>query len=353
MIYNRTILKINVVFIGWLLSVSVLAETPRGLQRIVTPDNYRALIIGNNNYQDPKGQWQVLETAVADARSVSELLKTDYGFTDVTLLIDATRRNIINALADLAKRTQADDSVVVFYAGHGHLDEWRDQGFWIPVDATAGEITSYIRNSAIRDELSVIASRAKHTLLISDSCFSGALLRKGARGKSAEENNQRYYQKVADKKSVQILAAGGVEFVDDNYRGSGHSPFTHFLLNELKHNNEALLTASELALNIKKAVANNVQQTPESGVLQGAGDELGEFIFARSNLDLGLPEIGLGSPEGVSNRSSPMPVTSAKTKRPFWKNPWFWLGTLTATAATGYALNRSGGGNDDSDVVYQ
>jgi len=146
-----------------------LAETSRSLQLIVTQDTYRALVIGNNNYQDPKGRWQVLETAIADAKSVSQILKTDYGFTDVTLLTDASRREIINALADLAKRTQTDDSVIVFYAGHGHLDEWRGQGFWIPVDATAGEITSYIRHSAIRDEISVIASRAKHTLLISSN----------------------------------------------------------------------------------------------------------------------------------------------------------------------------------------
>jgi len=154
------------------------------------------------------------------------------------------------------------------------------------------------------------------------------------------------------KKSVQILAAGGVEFVDDNYRGSGHSPFTHFLLNELKHNNETLLTASELALNIKKAVANNVQQTPESGILQGAGDELGEFIFTRLSLDLSLPPGATGSSGGILPTPSVMPVTPVKTTPPFWKSPWFWVGTLTATVATGYVLNR-GGGNDDGDVVYK
>ena len=33
--------------------------------------------------------------------------------------------------------------------------------------------------------------------------------------------------------------------------------------------------------NVTRAVANNVDQVPESGVLQGAGDELGEFIFIK------------------------------------------------------------------------
>ncbi len=81
---------------------------------------YRALVIGNNNCQDPKGQWQVLETAVAEAQSVSQLLKADDGFTDATLLTDASKREMINALADLAKRTQADDSLVVLYCAKGH-----------------------------------------------------------------------------------------------------------------------------------------------------------------------------------------------------------------------------------------
>jgi hypothetical protein len=102
---------------------------------------------------------------------------------------------------------------------------------------------------------------------------------------------QTYYRKVADKKSIQILTAGGVEYVDDDYSASGHSPFTFFLLNELKSNERPLLTASELATNVEKAVGNNVDQVPRSGVLQGAGDELGEFIFI--NVDVvvnGVPK---------------------------------------------------------------
>ncbi|MDH5778172.1 MAG: hypothetical protein OEZ33_08170, partial [Gammaproteobacteria bacterium] len=116
---------------------------------------------------------------------------------------------------------------------------------------------------------------------IADSCFSGSLLRSGTRGISTDIGTELYYQKVANKKSVQIMTAGGVEYVDDNYKSSGHSPFTYFLLNELKTNNRALISMSELSTNVQKAVANNVDQVPESGVLHGAGDELGEFVFIK------------------------------------------------------------------------
>ena len=51
-----------------------------------------------------------------------------------------------------------------------------------------------------------------------------------------------------------------------------------------------MLTMSELSTNVEKAVANNVDQVPESGVLQGAGDELGEFIFIKVDLEVeGIP----------------------------------------------------------------
>jgi uncharacterized caspase-like protein len=252
---------------------------------------YRALVVGNNNYRDPKGHWPSLKTAVTDARAVAGLLKNAYGFSDVVLLENATRREILHALSGLGRRVMRNDSVLVYYAGHGFLDAETRKGYWVPVDAEGVDQATFLRNSTIRDELSLIASRGRHTLLISDSCFSGTLLRSGTRGVAPEAEGERYFEKVAQKKSVQIITAGGAEFVDDDYQTSGHSPFTYFLLNELKHNDRPLLTASELSTNVQRAVANNVSQVPESGVLQGAGDELGEFIFINVDVDVkGIPK---------------------------------------------------------------
>lgn len=242
---------------------------------------YRALIIGNNEYQDKQGKWNKLSTAVTDARSIAKLLEQQYGFTDITLLENATRRDVLYALEDLANKSLKNDNVLIYYAGHGFLDDETSKGFWVPVDASGSDHTTFLRNSTIRDEVSSIASRVKHTLLISDSCFSGSLLRSASRSISDSDYTEKYFKKVSNKKSVQIMAAGGIEFVDDDYRNSGHSPFTYFLLNELNTNNSPMFTVSQLSGNVERAVANNVDQVPESGVLQGAGDELGEFIFIK------------------------------------------------------------------------
>ena len=277
---------------------------------------YRALIIGNNKYQDEQGKWDSLSTAITDAREVASLLKQQYGFTDVKLLENATRRDVLFALEDLANRSLKNDNVLIYYAGHGFLDEETSKGFWVPVDADGSDHTTFLRNSTIRDEVSIIASRVQHTLLISDSCFSGSLLRTASRGIAASDYTEKYFEKVSNKKSVQIMAAGGFEFVDDNYRESGHSPFTYFLVNELKTNNSPMLTVSQLSGNVERAVANNVEQVPESGILQGAGDELGEFIFIK--LDVAVEGI---DPDKVKVEVNVVPVDKANDAKTVIKQP--------------------------------
>jgi len=266
----------------------------RGLSRInITSDasesftlgKFRAIIIGNNHYQDGNGVWANLKTAIKDAEKVASLLEIEYDFSDITLLKNAGRKEILGEFKKLSSRVEANDNILIYYAGHGYLDKEERRGYWIPTDGLGYDDTTFIRNSTIRDEINIISEKSKHTLLISDSCFSGSLLRGGNRGPSSMELSQGYYFKVANKKSVQVLTSGSNEYVDDNYRDSGHSPFTYFLVNELKNNKQKYVSLSELATNIIKAVANNSEQTPLYGVLANAGDELGEFIFVRSALN--------------------------------------------------------------------
>jgi hypothetical protein len=256
-------------------------SSPSPVETPYLSGKYRALVIGNNDYDDPEKLWPSLKTAVADAEAVADILKTDYGFAEIILLKNATRRDIVKAFNKLAKEAQTNDSVLIYYAGHGYLNDDTKEGFWIPVDAEGRDDSTFVRNSTIKVKLGVIADKARHVLLVSDSCFSGALLREGNRGVSLDQKNERYYQKVAKKKSVQILAAGGLEFVDDNYKGAGHSPFTYYLLQSLKDNNARYFEATDLSQETSRNVSVNTMQTPESGVLQGAGHAGGEFFFLR------------------------------------------------------------------------
>ena len=77
--------------------------------------------------------------------------------------------------------------------------------------------------------------------------------------------------------------------------GVFEAPVTYFLMQILMHNANPAMTVTELATRVEKAVANNTDQVPESGVLQGAGDEPGEFIFLTSNAGGGVPVSDVGS----------------------------------------------------------
>lgn len=137
--------------------------------------NYYALVIGNNNYQDEQGAWTPLNNPINDAMSVVEILKRRYAFSEgnIKLVIDATRGDILRSLNELSK--QVNDSVLVFYAGHGYLNEETDEAYWIPVDAQGTDETNYLSHDTIKRKLGVIADNASHVLLVSDSCFSGTI----------------------------------------------------------------------------------------------------------------------------------------------------------------------------------
>jgi len=285
-------LVVVILLLAITFSMSALAE--RGVSRIESTGNsfstpfangkYRAIIIGNNQYEDITAVWKPLKTAISDAESVAKILKQDYGFSDVVLMRNATRRQILLALNDLRQRVKKEDSVLMYYAGHGYMDPSTDEAYWIPVDAQGWDDSFFLSNSRIKEKLSTVAKKAKHTLIVSDSCFSGTLLRGASSGNRPKVLNEPYYRKVAARRSVQIMAAGGEEFVDDNYKGSGHSPYTYFFINELKRNDQQYMTVSVLGSGLARLVANNVMQTPQYGVLYGAGDEGGEFLFNRTSL---------------------------------------------------------------------
>src|SRR5262249_53118347 len=91
---------------------------------------YHALDSRNNAYR----QMRPLKTAVTDAREVARLLELDYGF-QVRLLLNASRYDILAALNDMREKLTEKDNLLIYYAGHGELDERNQRGYWLPVDA--------------------------------------------------------------------------------------------------------------------------------------------------------------------------------------------------------------------------
>jgi hypothetical protein len=238
--------------------------------------NYYALLIGIDKYQ---GIWSPLKNAVNDARVIENLLRSSYGFNKFITLYDeeATRSTIIEQLEWLVENVKKEDNVFIYYSGHGEYKENIHKGFWVPYDAPSKSVSGYISNNDIQAFLSGIES--KHTLLISDACFSGDIFR-GTTMAVPFENSEKYYNKVHHLVSRKAITSGGLEPVMDGGR-EGHSVFAYYLIKSLRNNSSKYYDASQLFHDLKIPVVNNSEQSPRFEPIKNTGDEGGQFIFIK------------------------------------------------------------------------
>jgi len=79
----------------------------------------------------------------------------------------------MDKMRDLAASTSPDESVLIYYAGHGDVDQVLNDGWWVPADATGGNPATYLDNNYVQRVMR--GMKARHVLLVSDSCYSGTL----------------------------------------------------------------------------------------------------------------------------------------------------------------------------------
>lgn len=242
-----------------------------------TIGTYRALLIGINDYKDNK--IPTLNTAVNDVKVLSNILKKDYSFKEVTLLLDsnASSSNIIKLLRHLATTSNEDDSVLIYYAGHGELDKITGSGWWIPYDARAQDPSTYIDNSVIQKYIKAIPAR--HVLLVVDSCFSGTLF--GEARSLPPVIDDKFYATLYKKRSRWGMTSGNLTPVSDS-GSEGHSIFAYQFIEALKENKKPYLTPREIYQQIGPIVRNNSEQMPITKPIRNADDQGGEFIFLRA-----------------------------------------------------------------------
>ncbi|MEQ9231398.1 MAG: hypothetical protein RIF46_12010, partial [Cyclobacteriaceae bacterium] len=113
---------------------------------------------------------------------------------------------------------------------------------------------------------------AKHTLLISDACFSGGILKERAVFEDGKAMLELY-----KLKSRKAMTSGTLTTVPDE------SVFMKYLVSNLRSNAHPMITADQLFRNFKIAVINNspTGQVPQYGPIVQTGDEGGDFIFLR------------------------------------------------------------------------
>jgi len=255
---------------------------PQDLQSIRF-GNYHALIIGNNNYS----YYPKLKTAVNDARKADEILRSKYGFK-TTLLLNADRYSILSALNELSSQLTSNDNLLIYYAGHGEINDENQRGYWLPIDAENNNTANWISNLDITDMLNVIKS--KHILVVADSCYSGTMSSTAqtrmSLGTNSVNNRAKWIKVMSKTRARIVMTSGGVKPVLDA-GGNNHSVFARAFLDAL-NSNQSILEGYRLYQQITDNVQNvaakyNVEQIPRYAPVKHGGG-LGEFFFVPKTL---------------------------------------------------------------------
>jgi hypothetical protein len=244
---------------------------------------YYALIIGLQSYHN----WESLESPHQDARRLAEILSQQYGF-DTTLLLDASKNQLMAAIDDLRKRVGEDDNVLIYFAGHGQLlrrdaiDERSGFGYWLPVNAEVNGTTYWIPNSAV-SELMALA-RARSVLVVADSCYGGAMSTDPSSMLVAGSGNlsEGLIELGLSRQARFVLSSGGLAPVFDRISGE-HSVFARSLI-EVLEANDNILREQDLYRAVAGRVEEltdrlGVEQAPELRPIRQAGHAAGSFFF--------------------------------------------------------------------------
>jgi hypothetical protein len=244
----------------------------------LTPGSYHALIIGNSLYH----YMQALDTPANDAKAVADVLKTRYGFK-VKLLLDATREQIMTSLHQATLDLGPQDSLLIYYAGHGDLAGPNSRAFWLGVEADPDTRTGWLEADHIRAKIKEM--RAKHVVLVADSCFSGAITHPKTTtiGRGLNETRLRVQW---NRRARMVLTSGEVTPVADSEGGGEHSVFARHFIQTLRQN-DGIMSGEMLSHELRermlaqpvKVTERGQRQTPTYSTLQDANHDVGDFFF--------------------------------------------------------------------------
>jgi TPR repeat protein/uncharacterized caspase-like protein len=295
-------------------SVGAQVQEQRGLsaadadvQTENSSGNYYALVIGIDKYSAPM---PMLKTAASDAKAVASTLAERYGFNVISLLDqDATRAHILNALNQYRFSLNESDNLIIYFAGHGYSDKDAERAYWLPIDAES--VMSANRISA-DDLTSVVRTlRARHVLIVSDSCYSGALTRDPDMP-TRSDGQPAFLNRMLKGRSRTLMASGGDEPVSDDGT-EGHSVFAYAVLTALKQDDQPMFTASDLFYGrVRQQVAGKSHQVPRYDYIRNSNHEDGDFVFVRKSAPATPMPIANAEQSGsLALRAAPPPNPTA------------------------------------------
>lgn len=202
-----------------------------------------AILIGINEYESK--YWNALKKARNDAEQVGIKLK-DLGKFNVTIMTDRpelkgsrlfpSRENIINRISEKIQTLSPEDTLLIFFSGHGFSNR-NDDNFLVAQDADRDEENKSVSVNFIQEEIK--KKYIKKSLIILDACRNAAVSGKG------DPKNGSFDDVLAQKK-FSDANIGAVYFSTSQNKMSYEHPdsefgvFTHFMLKALEGKDEII-----------------------------------------------------------------------------------------------------------------
>lgn len=249
-----------------------------------------ALIISASQYAAGASGWQKLPATRREMDAISEALSKQ-GF-EITRIHDPTRETIIEETQKFLGKYGADEKarLLFYYSGHGYTSESTEMGYIVPVNARnpSTDYPKFISQAISLESFSswVRQFKAKHFLLVFDSCFSGSIFKTKSNTRVPLprpidwEGRWRYLKTASDKSARQFISAGG-----PNEELPATSTFTRLFLQgvqgDASSTNDGYVTGKELGLYLEQNVSTQRagKQNPISGLPPELNSSAGDFIF--------------------------------------------------------------------------
>ena len=204
----------------------------------VSPSTLYVLAIGINKYRNPRYN---LNYGRADAGAFLDSVVTGGAGIFRQVVVDtlfdehATGDSIRAALASLADRARPEDVFVLYYAGHGTVEQVGDSTrfYLVPTDVTQlSDSTQLGRLGVSSTELYDLLARvpARKKLMVVDACQSGEMLAAFARRGAAEE---RAIAQLARASGTYVMSSTDSDQYASEVATLGHGVFTYGLLQAL------------------------------------------------------------------------------------------------------------------------
>jgi WD40 repeat protein len=218
--------------------------------------------IGINEYRNPALD---LNYARADAEAFSNTIREKstslFKKVEIHELIDteATKRNILSLMDELARIIRPEDVLMFYYAGHGSMVE--NKFFFIPTES----VSLYQEDKLNKESIyaGIIQEKLKNIpalkqIVILDACQSGGSTEILAQRGASEE---KALAQLSRGSGVHVLAASGSEQYAAEVSELGHGVFTYILLDALKGSADGAPKDGNVTVYELKAYLND--QVPE------------------------------------------------------------------------------------------